>query len=339
MLSNLFYSGDEKQFISFLESQKASQIILLADANSNGFCIPVFKSLFSSLSKCPRIVIPQGEVNKTIEVCNYIWQELNVLHADTKTIVLNIGGGMLSDIGGFACSVYKRGISFINIPTTLLAMVDAAYGGKTGIDFQGYKNHIGTFQPALAIFVEPKFLASLNERILRSGFAEMIKHALLNDLHSWENLLHFEKDDFISIANIKNSMAVKMQFADHDTKDKGKRQCLNLGHSIGHAIESFSLHIHKPLLHGEAIMLGLYVELKLSEQYLQLPDNISVHLLSLKEKFFADLDFNFTYDEIAPYLLHDKKNDEGIRMSLLKNIGECKHGVLVSEHHIQALFK
>ncbi|MBK7763494.1 MAG: 3-dehydroquinate synthase [Bacteroidetes bacterium] len=338
MLSPIFYAGEEENLLAFLSDQKATQIILLADANTNGFCIPLFRSLFPSLSNCSRIIIPQGEVNKNIDVCNFIWQELNVLQADTKTIVLNIGGGMLSDIGGFACSVYKRGIEFINIPTTLLAMVDAAYGGKTGIDFQGYKNHIGTFHAAKAIYCQPQYFDTLNERILWSGIAEMTKHALLSNEKDWQNLIHFQRNDFLSIEQIKKSLAIKMKFVEGDEHDQSKRQCLNLGHSLGHAIESYSLQTASPLLHGEAIILGLYYELKLSEQYFDLPANISALTKSLKEKFFAQLQFNFNYSDIAPFLLQDKKNHEGIRMSLLKHIGHCEHGIIVQENHIQALF-
>ncbi|GBL34617.1 3-dehydroquinate synthase [Filimonas sp.] len=187
MISRLFYEGHERELLSYINEKNYSQIILLADANTNGYCIPVLKKLIPAFKTSSLIIIPKGEQNKTLEVCTLIWHELDKLKADRYTLLINIGGGMVSDIGGFASSVYKRGIDFINVPTTLLAMVDACYGGKTGIDFNGFKNSLGSFQHPSAIYIHPVFLQTLDERVLQSGLAESIKHAMLSSEDQLKN--------------------------------------------------------------------------------------------------------------------------------------------------------
>lgn len=339
MTTQLFYSGEEANFRQFLENCGADQFILLADANTNGFCVPVFKELFPFLSSSPLIVIPQGEENKTIKVCTLIWEQLIRFEASRKTVLISIGGGVLSDIGGFAASVYKRGIRFVNIPTTLLSMVDACYGGKTGIDFLHAKNLIGTFQLPIVIFCNPYFILTLDQRILKSGIAEIIKHALLSSSAWWHQLQHASIESCCSIETIKHCLQVKKEFTDEDLLDEGTRQSLNLGHSVGHAIESYSLQTTSPLLHGEAIILGLIHELKISQQIFQLPSQLIEELISLKNKFFPDLKFEYTMDDIKPFLIQDKKNHQGLRMSLLRNIGEVEIQVKVTIEQIQNSFQ
>ncbi len=312
--------------------------MLLADANTNGFCIPVWKKLFPAFKGASSIVIPKGEQNKTLEVCSLIWHELDKFQADRSTLLINIGGGMVSDMGGFAASVYKRGIEFINIPTTFLAMVDACYGGKTGIDFHGVKNNLGTFLHPSAIYIHPIFLQTLDERILQSGLAESIKHALLSSSDHLNKLSTCPFNEMISMDMIRLSLETKIAIVEHDEKDEGKRQSLNLGHTIGHAIESYSLQTSTPLLHGEAVILGLLHELKLSERIFGLSVEVTIQIEALLKKFFSSLQFEYAFSDIQKFLQHDKKNHGGIRMSLLKQIGECEIQVPVTNNQIQETF-
>ena len=337
-MNNIFYQEEESAFSDFLSEQKYTQYILLADANTNGFCIPLFKKLLPQFNTSSLIVIPQGESNKNLATCNLIWSELDRLRADRSSVLINIGGGMISDIGGFAASVYKRGIDFMNIPTTLLSMVDACYGGKTAIDFNNIKNNIGTFQHPKAIYIQTSFLKTLDHSILKSGIAETIKHALISSADWWHQMIQFQEQEFYSLATIQKSLQIKVALVMQDERDYGIRQTLNFGHTIGHAIESYSLTTAQPLLHGEAILLGMIHELKISEDLFNLDPTILIQLLKLKETLFPNLIFNYTFHDIKPFLKHDKKNKDGIRMSLLNELGNCDIHVLVSDENIESTF-
>ncbi len=338
MMTELFFNGDEHRLMAFIAEQQYNQIILLADTNTNGHCIPLLRNLLPRLMNSNRIVIPSGEQNKTLDVSCLIWNELNRLNAGRSSLLINIGGGMVSDIGGFAASVFKRGMDFINIPTTLLSMTDACYGGKTGIDFNGLKNNLGTFQEPLAIYIHPIFLQTVPDRILKSGLAESVKHALLTSHDQFRYYCQAPFADLISVDAIRNSIAVKMSIVTKDPKDQNLRQTLNLGHTIGHAIESYFLQTNTPLLHGEAVLLGLKHEIKLSEGIFGLSETVLNELMIFKEKHFAELKVSYSYSDIRDFLLHDKKNKTGIRMSLLKNPGDCEIQVLVQDHQVMETF-
>ena len=338
MRTSIFYNTQEDAFLDHIKAGKYTQVILLADANTNGFCINVLKRLIPAFSAASLIIIPQGERRKTLDICLLIWNDLERLKADKSTLLVNVGGGMISDIGGFAASVYKRGIDVINIPTTLLAMVDACYGGKTGIDLNGIKNHLGTFHHPVAIYVNTAFLSTLDQRILRSGISECIKHALISSEATWNKIRDYDIEQFISPDSVKAFLEIKTAIVDQDEKDTGIRQTLNFGHSMGHAIESYSLQTDQPLLHGEAIFLGMLHELKLSEIIFQLPPSVYHDLKKVGEPFFETSSFSYTYRDIDPYLMQDKKNRDGIRMSLLRTIGDCSIQTLVSMEQLRDSF-
>ena len=334
MNTKFFFENEEYNFLAFLNEQQYSQIILLADAKTNGFCLPVLKQIFSVFQHTWSIIIPDGEHNKTIDVCKLIWEGLDSYRADKNALLINVGGGMLSDIGGFAASTYKRGICFVNIPTTLLAMADASHGGKTGIDFNGIKNMIGTFQHPEAVYINPVFLNTLAERNLRSGIAEILKHSLLKGSDYFDEIADCNEKDFYTADVIRKAVLFKNDIVAQDEKDNHIRQTLNLGHTIGHALESFSLMTLKPLLHGEAVMLGLIYELMLSKLIFDFPDSVIEEVIRFKERIYPDVHLKFTYEEIEKYILNDKKNTSEIKMSLLKRAGECKWQVAVTGKQI-----
>lgn len=319
--TQLYFVGHEKEFSEFIYDKTYSQITLVAEARTNGFCIPVLKKLFPELRKSTLIILPAGEENKSLDSCHLLWQQLTKLNADKQTLLISIGGGMLSDLVGFAASLYKRGLQVALIPTTLLSMVDASHGGKTAVDFEGIKNLIGTFQLPVSIYINPIFLHSLSERILHAGMAEMIKHALIESNSYWDEVKNYSSTDFIQLQAIKKSVEIKLKFTQQDPKDLGIRQALNFGHSIGHAIESATLHSSKPLLHGEAIVLGMDFELQLSHNLLGLEKQVIEEYRQLRKKLFPTLNFTLKSEDILNYILHDKKNDKHIRMSLLQEPG------------------
>jgi 3-dehydroquinate synthase len=255
--------------------------------------------------------------------------------ADKQSVLLNVGGGMVSDIGAFAASTYKRGIDFVNIPTTLLAMVDASFGGKNGIDFDDTKNAIGSFANPSAVYFNTHFLKTLPNSVLRSGIAEILKHALVSSADFLDDTLKLEINDFYSSSIIQKSIAFKSEIVRIDPYDEGIRQTLNLGHSIGHALESLTLYSPQPLLHGEAVMLGLIYELMISHLVFQLPVTIVHKVIAFKERIFGDLKCVFDYTAIEKYIGNDKKNRAQIRMSLLETIGNCRWQVPVSVQQLQ----
>jgi 3-dehydroquinate synthase len=321
MNTQLYNEAENASLVQWVHEGAYDQIIILSDANTHGFCVPVLKKIIPYFANSYSIVIPSGESNKQLDICQLVWQQLFQYQATKHTLLINVGGGMLSDLGGFVASIYKRGIHYINIPTTLLAMVDASLGGKTGIDFEGIKNAIGTFQHPSAVYINPLFLHTLPERVLRSGIAEMIKHALLQGPSQFNRIQHWDKDDFCQSEAIKESVLFKKSIVMQDEHDQQIRQTLNLGHTIGHAIESASLLSTQSLLHGEAVMLGLIYELMLSHLMFDLPLQNIEQLLWMKQRIFPGLHRIFTFDELIPFIKQDKKNNTNIQMSLLKQVG------------------
>lgn len=323
MSKSLFFQQERFEFTSYIKQKQYTQFVILADSKTNGFCVPVLKQILPIFKTSSLIIIPSGEENKNEVIANYLWSELAHLNVSKKTLFVNLGGGMISDIGGFCAATFKRGISFINIPTTLLAMVDAAYGGKTGIDFGGAKNLIGTFCPARAIYIDEVFLKTLPNRILKSGIAEMLKHSILSGGELYKKTIQAREEEFYRIENIQNSIQYKRQIVKMDIYDLGIRQSLNFGHTIGHAIESFSFYRKPQLLHGEAIMFGMIYEAMLSCLLLGAPISIVHELIQFKNRIYPDLFYEFSLNDIEPFLVLDKKNNSDIKMSLIRKVGEC----------------
>lgn len=331
MMTQCIYPGDEPQW----DALQYERIFLVCDARTNGFCTPVLFEKMPFLAKAQRIVLPAGETAKQWTVCELMLNELVSAGAQANDVLVVLGGGALCDVASFCASIYKRGMRLRLIPTTLLAMVDAAIGGKTAIDFNSIKNNIGSFYPAEAIYCQPAFFKTLPERELHSGIAEMIKHALLNSSDHWNAIQLYTPQEFFEIPTIRASQSVKWRMVEADPFDKGMRRALNLGHSLGHAIEACSLQTETPWLHGEAIMTGLQMELWLSVRCCQLSEKVYEQFRTLYRKLFPTIrPCLFDTESLLKALRHDKKNSNSIRMSLISSPGEPQLQVAVEEHLI-----
>ena len=338
--NNVIFTQDiEGALNDFLKAHQYSKTAVLVDENTMQHCYPKIES---SVAGAKIIKISSGEEEKNLQTCTYIWKELTNAAFDRKSLLINLGGGVIGDMGGFCAATYKRGIDFINIPTTLLAQVDASIGGKSGIDFDHFKNQIGVFQVPKNVFISTTFLNTLDPRELRSGFAEIIKHNLIADARSFDDILikNFYQLDLEPI--IRQSVAIKSKIVEKDPNEKGYRKVLNFGHTIGHAIESYFLSKqgHK-LLHGEAIAVGMICEVFLSTKKAGLScdalSKISNYLFDLyKPEKIEENDIN----AIARLTLQDKKNEKNMIMcSLLKAIGDCVYNVEITEYEVRESIK
>jgi 3-dehydroquinate synthase len=303
-------------------------VFVLVDENTEKYCLPLVKSTFPNAYS---ITIASGEKNKNLKSCERIWDALTDKMADRKALLINLGGGVISDIGGFAASCYKRGIDFINIPTTLLAMADASVGGKTGIDFNGFKNQIGLFSEAKEVLISDQFLITLDERQLRSGLAEVVKHYLIADGPSFLDFSR-ESETKVGLESIKKTVAIKSRIVVEDPHEKNIRKKLNFGHTIGHALESYSWATDEPLLHGEAVAYGMAIETYIAV-FISCIDGEKAGFIchTLRSVFvLRPLPADMT-DSILALIMQDKKNENGkVRMALLDDIGSCKIDVEVS---------
>ncbi|NDA98882.1 MAG: iron-containing alcohol dehydrogenase, partial [Flavobacteriia bacterium] len=233
----------ESSFSNVLSAFSGHKIIIIVDENTHDNCLDYLITSFNELARAEIVLLPTGEKNKVMEVCFQVWQALTEYNVSRKDLIINLGGGMVSDMGGFIASVYKRGLKFINVPTSLLGMVDAAIGGKNGIDLEGYKNQLGTFSHPSHIFIDPLFLATLPGEEIFNGYAEMLKHALIQDKDLWLKIqkIHSE-NDLIQLDVIHSSVLIKTKIIDKDPLEGGLRKILNFGHTIGHALEGYQLN-------------------------------------------------------------------------------------------------
>ncbi len=309
-----------------INSDKFSSIFVLVDENTEKFCLELFikKSGIKSFNK---IIISSGEENKNIDTCISIWGQLNSFKADRKSLLINLGGGVLTDIGGFAASTYLRGIEFINIPTTLLGMVDAAHGGKTGIDFKQLKNQIGVFNEPLEVILDDEYLKTLSKEEFINGYAEVVKHSLLTDKPDLTFNSLIKLNLFKDSAYIINSYSlVKNEIVKSDKYESSIRKILNLGHTIGHAVESYS-HISDKVVnlkHGQAIVIGIITELYISNKKFNFPLNDVVIVKEHLKNYFSLIQFEED-DIMSIYdlMVYDKKNEGSkINFVLLKEIGK-----------------
>lgn len=301
------------------------KLFLLADTHTRELCLPLINDM-ACLQHANVICIEPEDTNKNLETLSYVWSKLSQEGATRHSLLINVGGGMVTDLGGFAAATFKRGITYINIPTTLLAMIDASVGGKTGINFNGLKNEIGAFAPAAVVLLCGKFLQTLDQRNLLSGYAEMLKHGLISNAAHWTELLTFDMGqiDYTRLQELAGaSVQVKENIVAQDPFEKGIRKALNLGHTIGHAFESFAL-TRTPVLHGYAVAWGMVCELYLSHLKSGFPkDKLRKTVQFIKENYGT---LHFTcddYPELYEYMKHDKKNTSGvINFTLLSDIGE-----------------
>lgn len=311
-----------------IKKNKYSKIFIIVDQNSNEYCLPTLLPLIEAEVDIEIVELEDGEENKTIETCIQVWNVLLELGADRKSLIINLGGGVITDMGGFIAATFKRGIHFINIPTTLLSMVDASVGGKNGIDFGGLKNQIGTITNPVMVIIDSSFLSTLPQNQLKSGLAEMLKHGLIAKKSHWEAFKELQSINFNDFdALIFESIEIKNKIVTQDPFEDGIRKTLNFGHTLGHAIETYFLeNPEKPnLLHGEAIAAGIIMESYISLQKKLLTNAEFEEIKKLLNSVFdiINLDEN-DYQEIISLLIHDKKNEYGqVQYVLLNSIGNC----------------
>ena len=268
-----------KGSLQTIEHSTYSAIAILVDEHTKAHCLDIFLEE-SQINPKLIIEIHSGEENKNISSCEHIWQQMTNAQFDRKSLLVNLGGGVIGDMGGFAASCYKRGIDFIQVPTTLLAMVDASVGGKLGIDLENFKNQIGLFKSPKGVYIFPNFLQTLSQRQIVSGYAEIVKHALIADKDYWQLLMETSIEKINWEKTIHHSIILKNDIVQSDPFEENKRKILNFGHTLGHAIESFYLKKEKDILHGEAIALGMYLETELSPLNIEKKKEIQDYLKS-----------------------------------------------------------
>ncbi|MCD8202446.1 MAG: 3-dehydroquinate synthase [Prevotella sp.] len=323
-----------------IEECEHDRVFILVDETTEKDCLPIVLDLnIPYLNEAKVITIGASDNHKDLDSLSHVWKSLCDNGATRHSCLLNIGGGMVTDLGGFAASTFKRGINFINIPTTLLAMVDASVGGKTGINFNGLKNEIGVFNDAKTVIINTEFLKSLDRDNICSGYAEMIKHGLISNVEMWKELMVFDilNPDLSQLQDmVARSINVKEKVVEQDPHEKGIRKALNLGHTMGHAFESMSLHTDHPLLHGYAVAFGIVCELYLSCVKTNFPTDIMRQTISYIKNTYGS--FLFTcddYDTLISLMKHDKKNTAGtINFTLLSGIGEIKINQTASKEEL-----
>lgn len=321
------------------------KLFVLTDENTEKACWPLIKG-FLCLRKANLITIKANDINKSLESVSHVWSELQRMGATRHSCLINLGGGMVTDLGGFAASTFKRGIDFINIPTTLLAMVDASVGGKTGINFGGLKNEIGVFNDSKFVILDTHFLKTLDRENILSGYAEMLKHGLISNEKMWAELIGFMNESLwfmddsqdkkqqatinhkLSTLNqlLADSVKVKECIVNEDPKEHGIRKALNLGHTIGHAFESFAMKTGKPILHGYAVAYGIIGELYLSTVKCGFPQDKLRQTVTFIREHYGQMQITCDdYPELLELMTHDKKNISGqINFTLLGGIGDIR---------------
>ena len=321
-----------------MEGIAYDRLFILCDENTCQLCLPVLQKSMVTTHLSP-ITIPAGDTNKTLESLCHVWSELQKGGATRHSLMINLGGGMVTDLGGFAASTFKRGIQYINIPTTLLSMVDASVGGKTGINFGGLKNEIGVFNNASSVILDTTFLRTMDHENLLSGYAEMLKHGLISNDKMWSELLNFSPlTSDLSPLNqmVAESVAVKQHIVTEDPTEQGIRKALNLGHTAGHAFESMALE-RKPILHGYAVAYGLIVELYLCCVKMGFPQDKMRQTVSFIKEHYGRMAITCDdYPHLIALMHHDKKNTgHDINFTLLGDIGDIRINQTASEEDIK----
>ena len=323
--STVWFNQDAYHALNELLGQgRYSMVVVLSDTHTAEFCQPKFLSLLETEAPVELIEIESGEEMKTVQTCLEVWHALTEIGADRKCLLVNLGGGVITDLGGFIASAYKRGVDFINVPTTLLGMVDAGIGGKNGVDIGPLKNQVGTITSPKLVLIDTEFLQTLPEKEIRSGWAEMLKHGLIADRGYWDSLCKaggLGGDDLDDL--IARSVEIKSEIVTRDPTENGMRKALNFGHTLGHAIESRFLSQGKPILHGEAVAAGMVMEAYLSmEKGLLEPSEYGRVKKTIISAFGV---IEFAPDDVTSILgllVHDKKNEHGRRLfALLAGIG------------------
>lgn len=317
----------ESSFQDLLSNKYAhSRKVIMVDENTHDNCLEFLLTAFDDLTDAEVILLPAGEENKVMEVCFQVWNALSDYGIGRNDLIINLGGGVVTDMGGFIAAVYKRGVDMVNIPTSLLGMVDASIGGKTGIDLGSFKNQLGVFKDPEAIFIDPSFLHTLPENEAWNGFAEILKHALIADSSLWAKIKNYRSIDEVYTSDlIEAGISIKLKTVLNDPFEKGERKLLNFGHTIGHAIEGCMLETESPVSHGHAVAIGILLECKLSANRGVLSQMEFAQIEETIKALYVPIELDEEQKEIVLELMkNDKKNSEGkIKGILIHSIGHC----------------
>ena len=326
-----------------LKTENYSSVYILVDNHTQMHCLPTFLGHLSELKKVDILKIRAGEENKDLKTCQVIWQELSELGADRKSLLINLGGGVVTDLGGFVAGAFKRGIDFVNVPTTLLSMVDASVGGKTGVDLGGLKNQIGIITHPRMVIIDVNYLSTLPENEYRSGYAEMLKHGIIRDKNYFEQLSQYKSPENSDIEDyIHHSILIKNAVVSEDLYESNFRKILNFGHTLGHAIETHCLNNSQKttLLHGEAIAIGIITETYLSTQLCELEMAVAKEIKEVFLRIFPKSSFSEKdLVDIINFLRHDKKNSHGkVKFVLIQGFGQPAIDIEVTSENIIEAF-
>lgn len=340
MNQKVIVSGNlERDLVNAIAECEHDKIFILTDQTTHDMCLPKLQN-FLCLKGAQSIVIKAGDTNKTLDSLAEVWTALSQGGVTRHSLMINLGGGMVTDLGGFAASTFKRGIDFINIPTTLLAMVDASVGGKTGINFGGLKNEIGVFSDSKFVIINTQFLDTLDHDNICSGYAEMLKHGLISDNKHWAELVGFNlaQPDLAQLQRmVAESIKVKERIVTEDPHEHGIRKALNLGHTVGHALESFAMKHGRPVLHGYAVAYGMVCELYLSARKTGFPTDKMHQTVRFILDHYGRLPYTCDdYPELLELMRHDKKNTSGIiNFTLLGGIGDIRINQTATKEEIE----
>ena len=331
------------QLAAIVKTLAVDRVFVLVDENTAEHCLPILRHE-SQDARCKIvdakvIKIKAGDEFKTLDTAVGIWNELVDNGATRSSLLVNVGGGVVTDLGGFVAATFKRGMRFVNVPTTLLGVIDAATGGKTGVNFRGLKNEIGAFALPEKVLINPQFFETLDFKNRLSGYAEMLKHALIADSILLEQTLSYDLDEFdrgrLSLL-LKQNLDIKERFVELDPQEKGQRKALNFGHTVGHAFESLSYEVGMPMLHGFAVMWGLVAELYLSFVKLRFDKEVLMRIVAFAKEYYGAFPYLCKeYDRLYELMMHDKKNSgEHINFTLLAGVGDVRINQIVTKEEI-----
>ena len=326
----------EEELATVIKSLAADRVFVLVDENTAEHCLPI---VMPELQDAFVIKIKAGDETKSIDTAVDIWEILVDKGATRSSLLINLGGGVVTDLGGFVAATFKRGMHFVNVPTTLLGVVDAATGGKTGVNFKGLKNEIGAFATAEKVLIDTRFFKTLDFKNRLSGYAEMVKHALIADSILLEQTLNYDLDSFdmTRLATLlKQNLQIKENIVEVDLHESGLRKALNFGHTVGHAFESLSYEMGNPMLHGFAVMWGIIAELYLSLIKLKFDKKIVSQILAFAKEYYGAFPYTCKqYDRLYELMLHDKKNSNGqINFTLLASVGDVRINQKVTKEEV-----
>jgi len=333
----IYFENSIAELVKFIRKGNYSRFFILTDEHTSVHCLPALTDQLNDSDNYDLIEINAGEESKDIDFCIGIWKMLIDFAADRQSLIVNLGGGVISDMGGFVASTFKRGIDFVHVPTTLLSQVDASVGGKTGIDINSIKNIIGTFTQPKAVFIAYDFLKTLPARQILSGLAEMLKHGLIADAAYWNELKNSDLR-LPAVELIYRSVEIKNKVVLADPTEKGLRKCLNFGHTIGHAVETNSLlNDKRPLTHGEAIAIGMICEAYLAHKKAGLTEGEFAEIVEVISRLYPKYDLaKANYADLCTIMLKDKKNQNGkINCTLLTGIGQCSLDHICTEEELR----